>query len=146
MQRWKGIPVSENTNSPEPVKPKKKKAPAVMSKPKAAPVQEAGSAPGQKAQAGQPAAGATPRESVADRVLSALLESKDVHLFHDADQNAYVMVRVGEEAGYRATYPLRSEAGKRWLNGAWYKITGKGASDEARGTVLNTLEAIAVNE
>jgi hypothetical protein len=70
-----------------------------------------------------------------------LLElASDLDLFHSADGTAYADATVDD---HRETWPVKSQAFRRWLASMYFRETGGAASPDSLNSVVLTLEASA---
>jgi len=94
-----------------------------------------------QAQSGPSPGAATPKETLADKLVGGVLRRAE--LFHDEYGEPWAIVPVGT---HRETMRMHDKSFRRWLSHAFYSVTGKSPNAEALAQAILTLEGKAVHE
>lgn len=92
-----------------------------------------------EAEEGRPADGEGGHKSQADLLVEVVARG-GVELFHDAQDDAYATLRVGE---HRETWPLRSGGFRGWLRREFYRQHQKTPNAQAVADAVAALEGLA---
>ena len=96
---------------------------------------------GRAASSSTPSITASAQRSQAAQLVHMVASETKAELFHSPDRRAFVAVRIGPASN---TWPMRDQAFRRYLEGLFYKKTGRVTTGQAVEEAIRTLEANAL--